>query len=258
MNFNDFSYSVYKKLLKSLLNSRSNLCFRDFAKKGEIDRSYFILRHDIDFSPGAALRMAELEANLDVKATYFILFSSSFYNLFCEEYIEFPRKLIELGHEVGLHYDVKSMEMASHNIDLIDMLYKQIDFLSCLTGTEIESIAVHNPSVSDVDPFRETEFVNAYDKRYTKQITYFSDSCAAWRDDFVEHFKKNNLPDKIQLLIHPIFWDLSSFSRWEILDNLTHTKYSRLLKDVKIVKQIWKNHTGVIEHDRRNMLSTNS
>ena len=82
MNFNDFSYPVYEKLLKVLLRSRSNLCFRDCAE-GDIESNYLILRHDIDYSPAAALRMAELEANLGVKATYFILFSSSYYNLFC-------------------------------------------------------------------------------------------------------------------------------------------------------------------------------
>ena len=163
-----------------------------------------------------------------------------------------------MGHEVGLHYDVESMETATHNADLIDILYKEIDFLSCLAGTDIKSIAMHNPSSSGLDPFRETNFINAYDEKYTTQISYFSDSCGAWRDNFVEHFQKNNIPMKIQLLIHPIFWEVSSMSRWEILDNYTHIKHIHLLKDIQRVRQKWRNHPGVIEHDRRNWFSNNS
>lgn len=254
MNFNAFSYTVYEKVIKALLRSRRNICFRECAE-GDPQGSYLILRHDIDFSPEAALRMAEIEANLGVKATYFILFSSPYYNLFSEEYVEFPKRLTELGHEVGLHYDVRSMERGFHNLNLRDILYKEIDFLNYLTGTEVKSIAMHNPSLSGVDPFRETGFVNAYDDKYTKHISYFSDSCGAWRDNFIEHFQKNTMPMKLQLLIHPIFWASSPSSRWKTLDNFTHRKYNQLLRDVQSVREMWKNHSGVKEHDRRKRLS---
>ena len=256
LNFNEFSYTVYEKLLKALLRSRKNICFRDCAA-GDPQRSYLILRHDIDFSPAAALRMAEFEANLGVKATYFVLLSSPFYNLLSEEYVEFPRRLTELEHEVGLHYDVKSMERAAQNEDVIDILRKEIDLLTCLTGTDIKSIAMHNPSLSGIDPFKKTSFVNAYDDKYTKQISYFSDSCGAWRDNFIEQFNNNTIPMKMQLLIHPIFWASSPLSRWEILDNLTQDNYNQLLRSNQKVKTMWGEHSGVREHDRRNQSLTN-
>ena len=256
MNFNDFSYSNYEKLLNNLLSTRINLCFRDFIK-GDLESNYLILRHDVDFSPTAALRMAKLEAHLGVKATYFVIFSSSYYNLFGEEYVEFPRRLAEMGHEVGLHYDVKFMKIATHHGDLLEILNKEIDILSFLSGTEIKSIAMHNPSSTGTDPFQETNFINAYNQKFTTQISYFSDSCGAWRDNFVEHFQKNNFPMRIQLLIHPLFWRASSLSRWETLDDYTRIRYEKLLKENQSLREMWRNHSGVIQHERRQQIFRN-
>ncbi len=61
------------------------------------------LRHDIDLSLAAALEMAELEAELDVQATYLLMTESVFYNLASEEGSAAILRLRELGHPVGLH-----------------------------------------------------------------------------------------------------------------------------------------------------------
>ncbi len=201
--------------------------------------------------------MAEFEAKLDIKATYFILLSSPYYNLLSEDYIDFPRRLAEMGHEIGLHYDVKTMEKASRGVGLTDMLHREIEALSHLAGMDVTSIAMHNPSLSGIDPFRKTRFINAYADAHTKDIAYFSDSCGAWRDKFAERFEKNRIPLQLQLLIHPIFWSASSSNRWEILDRFVQGKHGHLLKDARQVKGLWRNHTGVNEHDRRIRIGSN-
>jgi hypothetical protein len=213
--------------------------------------SYLILRHDVDFSPEAAFRMAEFEAELDIKATYFILLSSPYYNLLSEVYIDFPRRLAEMGHEIGWHYDVKTMEKASRDIGLTDMMEREIGVLSHLAGMDVTSIAMHNPSLSGIDRFRKTRFINAYADTYTKDIAYFSDSCGAWRDEFAGRFEKNRIPMQLQLLIHPIFWSATSSNRWEILDGFVQGKHDHLLEDTRQVKGSWRNHTGVNQHDKR-------
>jgi len=250
MNPNDFSYISYKNLLRILRGSRVNLCFRDFAE-GNTENNFFILRHDVDYSPEAALMMAELETDLEIKATYFVLFSSPYYNLLSEEYVLFPKKLIELGHEVGLHYDIGAMGKGVHDENLLDRLSLEIDLLSRLAGSDVKSIARHESSSSGPDPFQETEFTNASDDRYTKQISYFSDSCGAWRDDFVEHLSKDDFPMQMQLLIHPLFWAPTSLSRWETLDAFTQNRVNDLLTRVQQRKEMWRNHAGVIQHERR-------
>jgi hypothetical protein len=225
------------------------LCFRDFAEKNP-ERNFVILRHDIDFSPDAALRMAELEADMGIKATYFLLFSSPYYNLLGSEYIRFPKRLNELGHEVALHYDVAVLE-ALESEDPHAIVSQQSGILSRLAGSEIISIAMHNPSSSGVDPIRETGFINAYDHKYTKDISYFSDSCGAWRDEFVEHLENDNFPMQMQLLIHPIFWGNTYRSRWERLDRFTTSRIDTFLMSAKKIKEEWRQHVGVIQHDTR-------
>ena len=79
MIYDDFSYQGYKNIVKEISVNRRNLCFRDFANgKNDDTGSFFILRHDIDYSPESALTMAEMEAEMGLRASYFILFSSPF------------------------------------------------------------------------------------------------------------------------------------------------------------------------------------
>src|SRR5688572_11464273 len=98
-----FDFDTYGRLLDLLKSGRPNLTFRDFHSGTSPDR-FFILRHDVDMSPAAALRMAEWESARGFRATYFVLLTSEWYNLLELRHVGFPRRLVELGHEVGLHY----------------------------------------------------------------------------------------------------------------------------------------------------------
>ena len=62
-----------------------------------------LLRHDVDLSLDAALRMAELEAEAGAAATYFLMTRSEFYNLDSPSGAAAIERLRELGHRVGLH-----------------------------------------------------------------------------------------------------------------------------------------------------------
>ena len=61
------------------------------------------LRHDVDLSLDAALRMAELEHEAGATATYFLMTESVFYNLASSEGTAAIERLRTLGHRVGLH-----------------------------------------------------------------------------------------------------------------------------------------------------------
>ena len=62
-----------------------------------------LLRHDVDLSLDAALRLGELEARARRAATYFLMTESVFYNLASNEGTRAIARLRELGHRVGLH-----------------------------------------------------------------------------------------------------------------------------------------------------------
>ena len=73
MNFSDncnFSYNHYKQTLEKIKKTHKILTFGNSSDKD------VILRHDVDASLEAALKMAELENKINVSSTYFILLSS--------------------------------------------------------------------------------------------------------------------------------------------------------------------------------------
>ncbi len=61
-----------------------------------------ILRHDVDRIPANALAMAELEHRLGIKSTYYVRTVPSVLSP------KLVRRLHELGHEIGYHYEVLS------------------------------------------------------------------------------------------------------------------------------------------------------
>ena len=246
----DFDYKTsYETLLTRMLTTHENRTFEDGAPAD--GRRYFILRHDIDFCPSAALEMAEIEATHGVSATYFILMSTSLYNILSAEHCTFPRKLISLGHRIGLHYDVAALETVGA-ASAWEVFRLQLDLLGALSGSRPRVISMHNPSAGGIDPFAGSgEFINAYDARFTKDIVYLSDSCGAWRDEAWDFLQGATLPDRLQLLIHPIFWRHEPADRLSRLEEFIDQRKKELDGIARHTRAMWGAHPAVIEHDGR-------
>ena len=254
MQLQNFTYSEYIELLNILKSNRVNLTFREWDKLNAKPNSFFLLRHDIDYSLTSALEMAKIENSIGIKATYFLLMSSNNYNLLSEEYCNIPKQLIELGHEVGLHYDVQAIYKRD-KINFTEQLELEIDILSKLSNKKITSIAMHNPSIYGKDPFKNiANYINAYNEELTQNISYYSDSCGAWRDNAYYSFMNNKLPNKLQLLIHPIFWSKNNTNRWIQYENFLENKINKLKKEKIDIFNIWKNHIGLKEHEARSKI----
>jgi len=79
--------------------------------------------------------------------------------------------------------------------------------LSDLAGTEVVSIAMHQPALNGEDPFRgEDGLINAYEARFVRDTMYVTDSCRAWRDSGWSMLETGVIPRRLQLLLHPINW----------------------------------------------------
>lgn len=208
----DFTYEAYRKFLKLLKQRYKIVPFCEVSKKED---SFLILRHDVDASLDAALKLAKMENSLGVRATYFVLFSHKLYNLLQKDDLNVLRKIAEFGHEIGLHYDVAAHE--AYGRDLKKTLENEIILLEHLLDKRISSIACHNVSImSGEDPFRNARnYINVYDPELCKN--YVSDSCRAW---YLEHlaqllaFKY----EKVQLLIHPFLWTEDVCERDSVLE----------------------------------------
>lgn len=242
-----FDFDTYREVLRRLSQDRPCVGFPRALELGA--SPYCLIRHDVDFCVASALRMAALEADLGLTATYFLLFSAD-YNLLAPEHSRLPRALLEMGHEVGLHYDSAAVAAFAPG-EAVELLRAEAALLGLLAGAPVRVIARHSPGFGGRDPMEGTEFINAYDPRFTTEITYISDSCGAWRDHAVEALRADELPPNVQLLIHPVFWDEVAADRWTRLERLRLARLEELNARVAAVQTIWSQHAGVVEHDRR-------
>ena len=95
----NFTYDHYTSILQELKKSYKFTSFKN-ATSNDI-----ILRHDVDASLYAALKMAKIENGIGISSTFFILFSSEFYNPISVGGSKIIREILALGHKLGLHYN---------------------------------------------------------------------------------------------------------------------------------------------------------
>jgi hypothetical protein len=204
----DFTYSSYRALLGHIRGCGHTICpLRDVPDSGR----YVILRHDIDYSVTKAQEMAEVEHDLGVRATVFLMLASPYYNLLDVENLRAARRIAALGHEIGFHYDtdvVEGLDQEARGLEIV----RQAEFLAETLGVSISSVAQHNPSVTTMR-VHIPGFVDAYDDRYFKQIAYLSDSRRLFGAPDVYRFFEEH--ERAQLLIHPLWWHDESRSRRE-------------------------------------------
>lgn len=246
-----FDYATYWSLLSRISSTHRIVRFADFREGAPAD-PFCILRHDVDYSPAAALRLAKQESERGIRATYFLLTGTSYYNLLAPEHAHVASTLVALGHEVGLHYDVRSFAPFPRN-DWPRLLHAHATLLGELAGQRVTSIAMHQPALHGSDPFRNEDhgFVNAYDDRFTRDATYVSDSCRAWRNDGWSMIASGNFPPRLHLCLHPINWaeadrDRTTIFR-EVHDELMAS--TAAARDELLAKVAC--HSGVLEHEAR-------
>ena len=245
-----FDFETYWWIMTRLARTHRWVRFRDFAS-GEPADPFVIVRHDVDYSPAAALRLAEQEAERGLFATYFLLVGTRYYNLLAPEHARVARRLVELGHEVGLHYDVNFL-LSFPRAEWKPLLRAQARLLGDLAGAEVVSIAMHQPALNGEDPFRgDPEFINAYEQRFVRDAVYVSDSCRAWRDEGWSMLVTGAVPRRLQLALHPINWSLHDRDR----ESIFRSVHDELCEEVRragdeLLAKIAV-HSGVREHEAR-------
>ena len=142
------------------------------------------LRHDVDLSLEAALRLAELEADAEAQATYFLMTRSVFYNFASEEGERALARLRALGHRVGHH--------AVHpHVDL-DTRFDPV-------------VAWHNPDPEFMSASIEGA-VNVMSEPWFSRDHYRSDSNRHWRSGCPHAALAQGELEWVQLLTHPEIW----------------------------------------------------
>ncbi len=171
-----------------------------------------ILRHDIDFDTHFALQTARIEADFGIKATYFFLLRSHFYNIFSPQDFENVRLIKELGHTISIHFDPVLYD------DFHQGLQREVAVFQEYFGTAVEVISLHRPNDFFLNydaPIMGIE--HTYQSVYFKDIKYFSDSTGVWRYGHPHDSAEFAANRSLHVLIHPVWWMMDGASNHEKL-----------------------------------------
>jgi len=176
--------------------------------------------------------MAKKENSHCLCATYFVLLNSPYYHAISENNINKIKKISELGHEIGLHYDSR---LSNSGNQLLKIIKKEASLLSTLINKKIKSIAQHDISLSPRFNIKTNEFHDVMDPDIRRSATYLSDSVQNWREGCMcKHIGKKK---KIQILTHPIWWSNRHKTRREIVNEFQKSEISKLKKQLKFLQE---------------------
>ena len=144
-----------------------------------------ILRHDVDLSLDAAMRMAELEHDAGASATYFLMTESVFYNLDSSEGVAAVERLRALGHRIALHAVYPSAPL--------DPRFDPV-------------VAWHNPDPEYMRATLPDGRINVMQDPWFDPSTYRSDSNQHWRSGCPHDDLRAGAYPWLQLLTHPEIW----------------------------------------------------
>lgn len=196
-----FTLDAYSELVKLIKDKGYSICTYDECRKYD---KFVILRHDVDFEPEKAVEMAEIESDLDVKSIYFFLISSDFYNVLSVRNQRCIARILECGHEIGLHFD-ETKYIGCGLEKLKSAIFEEIRMLEAMTGVEVRAVSMHRPSKLILESdLKLGTITNTYEKEMFKDIKYLSDARMNWREDVFKIIKDEEF-NKIQLLTHA-FW----------------------------------------------------
>jgi hypothetical protein len=175
-----FDLAHYRELLESAKAGGYRFASFDHAPQpGDL-----FLRHDVDLALEAALEVAHAEYELGVRATYFLMTESVFYNLLSHAGVRAHRQLRQWGHAVGLHAVYPRLEL--------DRRFDPV-------------IAWHNPDASYMsEPV--VGALNVMEPPYFDPDHYRSDSNHSWRYGCPHEQLSRREFEWLQLLVHPELW----------------------------------------------------
>lgn len=199
-----FTYKSYEKLILLLRDKGYDFSnYRNWKTKDKV----VILRHDIDYSLAKAVALAELERELGVSSTYFVLLTSEFYNLLSKDNLSKISKIGKLGHDIGLHFDEVnySEEYYKDHGGIENVILEEVNLLKQITGIDVASVSMHRPSKETLESNIDLgPVINSYGQQFFQDFKYVSDSRRKWREDIVEIIASEKYA-KLHILTHA-FW----------------------------------------------------
>jgi hypothetical protein len=212
----DFSLRGYADLLQ--LGQRSGYRFVTFGEAAAVPAEggrHCLLRHDVDVSIDYALEMARVEHTNNVRTTYFVMLRSPAYNLLSRSASLAVREIVSLGHEVGVHFDAQHPLVRPESLS--QLVLAEAGIIADLAERPVHAVSFHQPSRFILESAIEVPgLINTYNTAQLAGWHYVSDSNRNWRAETAAELFAAGARDKIQLLVHPMWWVCDAASTEEV------------------------------------------
>jgi hypothetical protein len=208
------------------------------------------LRHDVDTRLDSALVLAELERRHGIRSTYFVLHTAGYYGVTRPGRAErdpslLPslRRLAELGHEVGWHNDLVTLQLV-YGLDPVEYVAGELAWLRA-NGIEVVGTAAHGsvhchrlgfhnndffldwPQSREGEPQRAVRRARladlglAYEAYHLGENNYYSDARfdergRRWHPELME-LEQLRPGERSIVLVHPCHWDGSLAAKYRRL-----------------------------------------
>lgn len=204
--FDDFTLDNYRRLIRIAKEQG----FRFILHKDEYvaDRKDVIWRHDVEFSPDIALKMAHIENEEGVQATYFFQMHCNYYNTFDRHYTKLLHEIESLGHHIGLHFDSHYWNIQSEE-DLNKYVLLDRTYFDTALGTHIDTFSFHNTNkfiLTECKSMTYGGLLNVYADYFKEHYDYCGDSTGIWRFDRLEDQLLDPKIQHLQVLTHDGMW----------------------------------------------------
>lgn len=200
VDVSDFTEHEYRR---ALVFAKHSYRFEPFGSRSE--EPHLLWRHDVDASVHRAARLAAIEAEEGVRATYFLSFHSAFYSLLEQRVLDAARAVLAAGHWLGLHFD----SSFPGNGDASDRIARESAQLADLLERPVVAFSFHNPGLINDDLALEDDavagLVNVYSRSIRERYRYVSDSNGYWRHERLFDVLEE-APPRLHVLTHPEWW----------------------------------------------------
>ncbi len=228
-HFDDFTFLNYRRLVQMAVDKGFHFILHKDAFVE--DRKDIIWRHDVEFEPNIALKMAEIEFEAGVTSSYFFQLHSPYYNLFDLHYSTVFQQIRNLGHHVGLHFDCQYWKINdAKKLDKYIMIDKQ--YLECNLGVEVDTFSFHNttPFTQSCLEYRYGGLINVYSSYFKEHYNYCGDSLGYWRFERLEDVLNDDKVMHLQVLTHDANWSEEVLSPRKRFAQAIHDHADRLVE----------------------------
>ncbi|MEM6686250.1 MAG: hypothetical protein AAF617_10745 [Bacteroidota bacterium] len=205
----DFTYSQLQKICAEVVKIKKTITAQEIPNA--IDDSWVIFKHDVETNVEKALKMATIEAEHGIKATYYVQ------GYLLEDNVAALQKIADLGHEVTYHYDV----LDANKGDYTAARQEFVDYVNAFEkhGFKVNTICPHgNPVMirngwnSNKDFFRKKEIAEEFNTMLDVVVqlptllngpyTYISD--AGFQFQIIRNVENNDIKNDGDIHINSI------------------------------------------------------